>query len=246
MTMRQPAKLLQSARKHVTLFGIRGVLRRASSSVGMSSEFSVRVPGYTQRVLIRLGTTDVAAYEHVFVHDEYGFSLPNEPITIIDAGANIGMSTVYFALRYPSANIVAIEPEPTNFRMLQKNTSCFPQITVINAALWNEGGFLNIDNTRPLWGTRVSANATGTSVRAITMAQLFDDYGIQRVGLLKVDIEGAECEIFESAGAWLSHVDFVCIELHDRFRSGCSSIFNEATAGFPIRWRRGELHCVAR
>jgi cephalosporin hydroxylase len=81
------------------------------------------VPQFQTRrkeIILRLGTTDVAAYEHVFIHDEYGFLLAREPSVIVDAGANVGMSAVYFANRFPSAEVIAIEPEPSNLFNPQK------------------------------------------------------------------------------------------------------------------------------
>jgi len=87
----------ESARRHFDLFGVKGLLRRAFVGVpGVSNEFIAPVPNHSHGVLVRLGTTDVAAFEHVFVNDEYGFSLAQAPSVIIDAGANVGISAVYF------------------------------------------------------------------------------------------------------------------------------------------------------
>ena len=129
-------RAIQSAYKHFELFGTRGVAARAITAIpGVSNEFLARVPNRSDKVIVRLGTTDVAAFEHVFVQREYGFDLIKPPKVIIDAGANVGMSAVYFALRYPVAKIVAIEPELTSFRILEKNARLFPQIIPIRAAL---------------------------------------------------------------------------------------------------------------
>lgn len=139
--------IINSAQRHFSLFGIRGVLGRALTAVpGVGREFRVPIPGHSHKVLIRLGTTDVAAFEHVFVDEEYGFNLATPPAVIIDAGANAGMSAVYFALRYPGARIIAIEPEPTNYEILRKNVALFPQIIPLNAALWNRDATVQIQD----------------------------------------------------------------------------------------------------
>src|SRR5262249_31361716 len=104
-------KAIASAVKHFELFGTRGVLRRALISVpGVNTEFKVPIPNSPHSVILRLGTSDVAAFEHVFVHQEYDISIVGAPSIIVDAGANVGMSAVYFSLRYPCAQVLAVEP----------------------------------------------------------------------------------------------------------------------------------------
>ena len=229
---------------------MRGVLRRALTSLpGVNNEFNALIPKFSRNVYVRLGTTDVSAFEHVFVNNEYGFSLTQEPLVIIDAGANVGMSAVYFSLKYPNAKIIAIEPELGNFHVLKKNAEMFPGIVPVNAALWNRNSFVSIEFTAGgSWGTRVSDRQTPSSVfvRAVKLSTLLRELSIGQIDLLKIDVEGAECEIFEDAPHWIAHVKVICAELHDRFRPGCSRAFEIATSGFSTRWRRGELTCVAR
>jgi FkbM family methyltransferase len=243
-------KIKKSVQTHFNLFGVKGVLRRALTSVpGVNNEFNAFIPKYSRNVRVRLGTTDVSAFEHVFVNDEYGFSLTQEPSIIVDAGANVGMSAVYFSLRYPNAKIIAIEPEPGNFHILKKNAEMFSGILPVNAALWNRNGFVTIQHTAGgSWGTRVSDRQAPSSVfvRSVKLSTLLSELNIGQIDLLKIDVEGAECEIFEDAPHWIAHVNVICAELHDRFRPGCSKAFEIATSGFSTRWRRGELSCVAR
>jgi FkbM family methyltransferase len=243
-------KLPKSAAMYLSLFGLRGLFKRALIAVSVgSNEFDVSIPNSAKKIFLRLGTTDVAAFGHVFITDAYGFLLTRQPSIIIDAGANAGMSAVYFALRYPMAKIVAIEPEPSNFAMLKKNSRLFPQIIPVNAALWSHEGFVHLrDNGGGHWAmsTIECQAATEPTVPATTLQALMQKLRIQYVDLLKVDVEGAECEIFEDATPWINRVGVICAELHDRLRPGCSEAFEPATAEFPIKWRRGELQCVAR
>src|SRR5689334_12581239 len=103
---------LQSLRRHFRLFGLRGILRRGFLALSPSTQyFKALIPSSSKEVLLRLGTTDVAAFEHVFIQKEYDLLLATEPSVIIDAGANVGMSAVYFAQRYPGAKIIAVEPD---------------------------------------------------------------------------------------------------------------------------------------
>jgi len=77
------------------------------------------------------------------------------------------------------------------------------------------------------------------SVRAITMDALMNETGIDSIDLLKVDIEGAEVEVFESC-AWIGKVRVIAIETHDRLRSGCSSVVQSAANDFRCR-QQGEI-----
>ena len=245
-----PVHSLRSLRKHFRLFGANGLIRRGLISVSNASNLlEATIPNSSDSVFIRLGTTDVAAFEHVFIDDEYGFSLAKRPSVIVDVGTNIGMSAVYFSRRYPDATIFAIEPEPANFNILKKNAKMFPSIVPINAALWSHDGFIQIfDGGHGSWGTQVREgdDFSGDSVKSLKLDTLLFHYGIHRIDLLKIDIEGAECEVFKNAQMWIGRIEAICIELHDRFRAGCTDAFESATADFNIRWRRGELVCVAR
>jgi FkbM family methyltransferase len=69
------------------------------------------------------------------------------PPVIIDAGANVGLCAVFYANRFPDARIIAIEPEPSNYEMLKKNTAPYPNITTVHAALWKENGPLRLFDT---------------------------------------------------------------------------------------------------
>ncbi len=214
------------------------------------AQFEATIPGSSKTAFIRLGTTDVDAFEHVFINEEYGFSLQCPPKIIVDVGANIGLSAIYFARRFPEATIIALEPDPANFKMLEKNAERYPKIIPIHAALWNSDGSIEVyDSGRGSWGMRVKEHAPGPDtvrVPSITLNTLLDKHGISTVDLLKVDIEGAECEVLQDAHAWIDRIGTMCIELHDRFREGCSEAFERATVKFPVKWRRGELTCVAR
>lgn len=240
-------RTLQSLRRHFNLFGARGVLNRAALAVpGWSNEFWAAIPGHSRTVLIRLGTTDVAAFEHVFIDQEYKLSvLPQQPNVIVDAGANVGMSAIYFALRYPAAKIIAIEPEPSNFEILSKNAKLYPQIVPVHAGLWNHDDGVEIQDQGASHWSKQIVNGSHT-IPSMTLPTLLKRFSLDRVDLLKIDIEGAECELFQDAQSWISRVGAICIELHDRFRPGCSEAFESATESFPLRWRQGPLECVAR
>jgi FkbM family methyltransferase len=63
---------------------------------------------------------------------------------IIDAGANIGLTSVVYANRYPEARVIAIEPEVSNFQLLKENAASYPNIELVHGALWKENTKLRI------------------------------------------------------------------------------------------------------
>ncbi|MEJ2007391.1 MAG: FkbM family methyltransferase [Acidobacteriota bacterium] len=126
-------------------FGLRGVLAIcASRLVRRPREITGRPPGIRHPVHIRVRTTDSSAYAEVLLDGEYAFDLPFSPKTIVDAGANIGMASIYFTHRYPDARVIAIEPEASNFALLARNVRPYPAIVPVYAALWNRDGQISV------------------------------------------------------------------------------------------------------
>src|SRR3989344_5879030 len=84
-------------------------------------EMQVRIKKITHPLILRPGTSDVPLLYHIFVEGEYNIQPKTEPSFIIDAGANVGFTAVYFANRFPKARIIAIEPEESSFNLLKRN-----------------------------------------------------------------------------------------------------------------------------
>jgi FkbM family methyltransferase len=230
--------------------GMKGVsLFLFSKCSGRKPVVAIRVPGIAHPVSIRIGTTDLATFKQVLVERHYEFDKPDAPRFIIDAGANIGLASVYFANRYPQAKIVSIEPETSNFEMLRKNTAAYPQITPLQAALWrkNEELFL-FDSGHGNHGFQVG-DAQGERGEApnhlggtpgLTVDTILRNAGQNQVDLLKIDIEGAEREVMSSATEWIDRVGVLMIELHDDIKPGCTDAFHAATRHFSEEVVRGE------
>ena len=93
---------------------------------------------------MRKNPYDYATFEEVLLREDYNIDFGFEPRTIIDGGANIGLTSVFFANKFPNANIVAVEPEKENFQMLQKNTNSYSNISLLNAGIWDHNTFLSV------------------------------------------------------------------------------------------------------
>jgi FkbM family methyltransferase len=182
-------------------------------------------------IIIRSGTTDLKCLEKVFLSEEYRPPFDSSPRVIVDAGANVGMATLYFANKFPDAQIIAIEPESSNFDILRRNCADLAKVTLMQAALWPNHRDLEIaDCDVSKWefrvGDRHGRSSDGETVAAVTVADLLAQIDTERIDLLKIDIEGSELELF-AAGAdqWLHRIHIIAIELHDRFKPGCAEAF---------------------
>jgi FkbM family methyltransferase len=197
-------------------------------------------------ITLRGATSDVSCFEKVFIYSEYSSPFDHSPQVIVDAGANVGMATLYFANRYPTARILAIEPEPKNFKMLQRNCARLPNVVLAQAALWPEDRRLTIASSSVgEWAYSVTERSATTESRnevsAITVEVIFRRLEINKIDLLKLDIEGSERELFSNAEGWLDRVEYIVIELHDRYRPGCAKAFYSAIATRKfIQEARGE------
>jgi FkbM family methyltransferase len=222
--------------------------RRASKS---GQRMEVMLPGTDIPLTLRLGTSDISVFKEIFIDLEYGWAFNKSPSVIVDAGGYIGLSAAFFAHTYPEAMIIAIEPDARNYELLTLNTARFPNVHAVRAAVWKESGTISLtDPGFGAWGLQVSESFApvtgGDLVRAVTIDEIKQEFGLDRIHLLKVDVEGSEKEIFSTADSWISSVDAICIELHDRFKIGCSRSFFMAVQDFPIELHRNEDVLVAR
>lgn len=186
---------------------------------------------------LRDNESDKAIFFQVFYekqYDLYGVEFP-DAIKIIDGGANIGCASVYFSLRFPNAEIVAIEPERENFVLLKKNTDAYKNIQRIQAGIWDKNEELSLTN--PEGGAAEfmfnKKSNTGNSIIGMTISAIMKSQNWNSVDVLKLDIEGAEKEVFASDDLeWLKKIKLLIIELHDRYKEGCTKTVFEALNKF--------------
>jgi FkbM family methyltransferase len=226
-------------------FGIRGVLAISANRLfGRPKEITAHPRCIQSALRLRVRTSDLSTYTEILLRGEYAFDLPFSPRTIVDAGANIGMASIYFAHRYPEAKIIAIEPEASNFAVLARNVQPYPTIKPVHAAVWNQDGEVHVGEPDPetgasgKWSFVTRRQGTGDTIRAVTLPTLMREFDVDVIDLAKIDIEGSEQEIFEDT-RWLTGLRCMMIELHDRFRPGCSKAVEPAMQGFN-RLQRGE------
>jgi FkbM family methyltransferase len=197
-------------------------------------------------IYVRTASVDLDIAFDTLVRKEYEKIRCADPKVIIDAGANIGTSTIFFAMKYPKARVFAVEPEQTNFDMLLKNTENLKNVIAIKAAIWGSEEKRMIQNRHTgHWGYTVSETnnnmaATGQEIDCVTINSLMEKYGFDRVDLLKMDIEGGEKDVLESSSSWINSVNVMTVELHDRICMGCTRAFYLATKDFKSFEIHGE------
>ena len=214
-----------------------------SASTFAMSDVYVEVKGITHPLRIRPRTSDKYVFEQIFLEEDYNVEYGGQPLWIVDGGANVGYASLYFANRYPSAQVLAIEPSDANFQELQNNILLYPKIKAIKAALWSKPGRVEVNDRKESWSCSVaeSIRETPKSVNAITITDCFDLLATDRIDILKLDVEGAEREIFSANVEWLDRTRLMIVELHDRHVSGCSVALERALKGRSFkRSERGE------
>lgn len=190
-------------------------------------------------VTVRLATTDKFIFDQIFFREDYNINIDFTPKRIVDVGANVGYSAVYFANKFPNAKIVAVEPHPVNFQLLIENTIPYKTIEVINAALWHKNQPLEIiDQGRGEWGFLISEveSDKGEYIRAVTVTDIMNDSQFEKIDILKIDIEGTEKEVFsENYEYWLPKTRLLIVELHDDIKEGCSKAFYAALSNYNFK-----------
>lgn len=136
---------------------------------------------------------------------------------ILDLGANIGASAVFFGMTYPNSKIVAIEPNKSNFDILKKNTNHLDIISELAAIDSENGTCILSDPGEGEWGYRTIENKDGVEVNKISLRDItFNMLHKGHIPLIcKIDIEGAEINLFKKNLEWIDLFPLIIIELHD-------------------------------
>jgi len=216
-------------------------------------DVAAREVGFFAPVKLRRHSSDLSVFAQIFVDNDYNLrrfkrfaeihrsfddiDRTSTPL-ILDCGANIGLSSLYFAKNWPSAHVVAVEPDPDNFALLRRNVEAQANIQPIQAAVGGKDGLVRIMNKEAQAWARRTERASheapdtipGMSVQSLMSVapppRLYQPF------LVKIDIEGAEKELFSCNLDWIAKFTILIIELHDWMLpgEGTSRGFLEAIA----------------
>jgi FkbM family methyltransferase len=221
----------------------------------------IRVSNLDFPLHLRRTVADHATFWQCIVQDQYRFQdYPQsqrlmgdyqsaidrgEQPLIIDCGANIGLATVWFARALPLARIVAIEPDQDNLDVLKKNVAPYGErITVLHGGIWSKPGHVRIENpdagSASFRVTDCHETMPG-AVRTYTIPEICRQMGVERPFVVKLDIEGAQGEVFSQANEWVGDTSMLVLELDDWQLpwSGSSRSFFSCISQWPFDYLLG-------
>ncbi|KEO75287.1 FkbM family methyltransferase [Anditalea andensis] len=160
----------------------------------------------------------LATYRELFVDELYKFNPKvNGGGIILDCGANMGLSVLYFSSNYPDHEIIAFEPEEAIFKVLEENVKTFglKNVRLYQKAVWTKEETLTFHSDGGMGG-RVN-NVYKKSDQPIKKVEtvILKDYLSDKVDFLKIDIEGAEVEVLKACRGHLGQVQHLFFEYHN-------------------------------
>jgi FkbM family methyltransferase len=209
--------------------------------------------------LRKFPTSDLSVFKQVCVDNEYSLlidlvkaKLPSGKITMIDGGANIGLTSIALKVNLsPSYDIEVflVEPFDENIEQINKNIELqkIDSFTVFKAGITNKPGYLDLDykfRDSLEWSVQVKESLYETQLIAIEICQILDQAKWNFVDILKLDIEGAESNLFQDrnyAKMFLSRVRLIAIEIHKEYISEEVVLEILRDEGFHMT-PHGELH----
>jgi FkbM family methyltransferase len=183
---------------------------------------STRLRSLGGDVVLRSHTSDISVLSELVVSNAYlePAQLIAEPRTVVDLGANTGLAARWFLNRWPAARVVAVEPEPGNLDVLRLNLRG-RRAHVMPVAVGGVARRATLHSSDGEFAFTICGDVTGSAVEVsvVTMGDVISDAKIDHIGLLKVDIEGAERELFADCGSWIDCVQSMIVECHAGYSS---------------------------
>jgi FkbM family methyltransferase len=184
---------------------------------------------------------DLTTAHDIFVSEIYdaaGESGASRDSLIVDLGANVGYSCLYFAGRFPGSRLLAFEPHPTFARFFKRNMALNgleSRVRLIPAAAHTTNGMAALTDAEDSSSLVELSEAGAIPVQTV---DFFEAVGAQPISLLKMDVEGAEIPLLADPRFGTLDVRMILLEWHDPSGSGSSkgSCWQRLTAlGFAVK-----------
>ena len=161
---------------------------------------------------------DIHVMREIFVDKQYAHPQDETCELVIDLGANIGATVVYFAHTFTKARIIAVEPNPVCMTTLRKNAAQFGErVTVVEKAVSDSEGAISFYLNDEHWSAS-TVHRRGAekplSIPCVTLGALCAEFGIDRIPYLKCDIEGSEFSVFPPFDT--SRINLCVCEVHPK------------------------------
>lgn len=192
----------------------------ARELLGLMAKFGT-VPRYQPRTISFQGVTFLVPdcmsflfqHEEIFVGQSYRFQSSTDSPVILDCGANIGTSCLFFKKLYPKANITAFEADPQIAKILKNNLTSngIQGVNIVDKAVWvHDQGIEFV--TEGSDGASIYGEGEKQRIESVRLKEYLQKY--QSIQMLKMDIEGAEVEVFQDCADSIGHIDHIFIEYH--------------------------------
>lgn len=201
---------------------------------------SVNVKGISIKIYLRRNSTDVNVFQQLFIKKDLSFLKGKDIEVIIDAGANIGLATIYMKNLFPNARVFAIEPETDNFNMLIKNTGRYNNVTTIRKALSEDNrGLYLVDTGRGFDAFQTKKNHgdqdLSHKIKSISVHDIMQQYSLDKLDFVKIDIEGAEAYcINDNATRWIASTKCLAVEIHEHLVPGVEKSIRNVLKDFTF------------
>lgn len=160
----------------------------------------------------------IDTYNEIFENEIYKFNPHDSKKTILDCGANMGLSVLYFSLNYPDHQIIAFEPDDEIFLILEENIKTYNlnNVQLIQKAVWDKEETLEFFTDSGMGG-RIGSSFSNHIKKSIQATRL-KNYLADDIGFLKIDIEGAESNVLIDCKNDLQSVNYIFFEYHGHYK----------------------------
>jgi len=177
--------------------------------------------------------SSIDIYTEIFKEKDH-FLIPEfsgkDANVVVDLGANEGYYTLKLKQNNPKCKVIAVEPNPLAFEILEKNVKFnkLSDIILVNKAVCNKSGkiiFEIVEQVSAIGGKDLGIMnrpwlkkdmTKKVKVGCITLTKLFKEYNIEKANILKIDVEGMELEILKSSKNLLDKIHKIVVEWHSK------------------------------
>lgn len=211
--IKQFQKLLQLRKAYNGDLGISFQDFYSLSQFGPQHYFSKEVGFQGKKIKFSNAFWFLHSLKEIFVEKVYQFKPDSQPHTIVDAGANIGLSIIFLKQIFPNSHIIAFEPDQKIFADLKDNMKRFniKNVSLENVAVWIEDGELSFASEGSVGGKITKNSKANSVVKSVDLKKYISN---EPIFFLKMDIEGAEYEVLKDCKSYLRNVENLFIEFH--------------------------------
>jgi FkbM family methyltransferase len=196
-----------------------------------NKEIFLKAPVVGGGITLRDSEADFDVFRDFYIKNDYVKTIPDAKV-VIDAGAHIGCSVLWYATKYPSAQIFAVEANQKNHQQLTKNTQHLKNVMVYQAALSGEANLIMEQEDKRAETLKYSysysfkeSKSADSGLKSISIPEIMKQNNLTELDVVKIDIEGGEVEVFSKNVDWVKATKQIVVEMHDYKRKGCSKVF---------------------